>query len=211
MQLWAGIEDSSLVSGPGGTCGSVAGDSSLVFDPGSTRCRTRNFSECLDMRQIGLHLLSWLPLPRGEGEVGRTAVRPYQPALEASAEADFSLQRRVIASTGLDPRHTGVAVCQAREVFIAIAWNSNFSRQANIKVRIEGPNPLAPNAVVLRLANTPTRSPTGWSLPWLDTPTSQRGCAPETERASVLPGQPASRDSSRWTRTPRARCSLTVS
>ena len=178
------------------------------------------FSECLDMRQIGLHLLSWFPLPRGEGEVGRTAVRPYQPALEAGAEADFSLQRRVIASTGLDPSRTGVAVCQAREVFIAIAWNSNFSRQANIKVRIEGPQPTGPQCRGTASCEYPysglpvpaqRRSPTGRCLPWLDTHTSPRGCAPSAERPSAPPGQPASPDSSRWTRTPRARSSLTVS
>jgi hypothetical protein len=35
------------------------------------------FSECLDLHQIGSHLLSLFPLPPEEGEVGRTAVRPY--------------------------------------------------------------------------------------------------------------------------------------
>src|SRR5262249_7959702 len=74
---------------------------------------------------------------------------------ELRPEAGFRLERRVAAVTGLDALHPGVAVGQPRQVFVPIARQRDGPRQADIKVWIEGPQPVAPHFVVDALANVP--------------------------------------------------------
>ena len=71
---------------------------------------------------------------------------------ETRPEAGFRPQRRVVAVTGLDAR-PGIAVGQPRQVFGPIARQRDAPRQADVKVRIEGPHPVAPHFVVDALAN----------------------------------------------------------
>jgi hypothetical protein len=47
--------------------------------------------------------------------------------LEASAEAGFALQRRIIAITGLHPGYPWFAVGQPGDVLVARAGDGNFA------------------------------------------------------------------------------------
>src|SRR5262249_32770681 len=68
--------------------------------------------------------------------------------LEARPEAEFRVQRHIFAATALDPRRIEIAVGQLRQVFGPIGRKREVPRQANVKVRIEGPKPVAPHFVV---------------------------------------------------------------
>ena len=47
----------------------------------------------------------------------------YPLRLETRSEGDFCLQRRVVAGTGLDARHVGVAVGQPCQVLVPLTRN----------------------------------------------------------------------------------------
>ena len=73
--------------------------------------------------------------------------------LEARPEAGFRLPRHIVAVTALDTRRVEVAVGQLRQVFGPMGRKPEAPRQANIKVWIEDPQPVAPHFVVDALAN----------------------------------------------------------
>src|SRR5262245_6558805 len=62
--------------------------------------------------------------------------------LEARPEAEFSLQGGGLAGTVLEARLLQVTVGQVRPLFVALPRKSHVPREADIKVRIEGPLPV---------------------------------------------------------------------
>jgi len=82
----------------------------------------------------------------------------YPLQLEARPEADFPLQRKAVAVTGLEARHLEVAVGQARDVFEPRAQKRQAPRRADVKVGIEGPLVVPSEFMDLGFANALTAS-----------------------------------------------------
>src|SRR5262249_37671564 len=85
---------------------------------------------------------------RGEpGEPGSLG-KDNSGRLEARPEAEFSLQGGGLAGTILEARLLQVTVGQLRQLVEALPHNRGVPREADIKVGIEGPLPVATQFVV---------------------------------------------------------------